>query len=262
MGNGRCLIGTSGWSYGGWGGGRFYPGDLRPRDWLAHYATQFPTVEVTASAWAVPNAQQIARWRQSAGPGLRFALKLWEAITYGKRLRDCAHELRAFLDSAEGLGASRGPLLVQLPPTLHRDPTLLADFLCGLEDAMGDARAPVAVEFRSPDWLSDQIFDLCDRHEVAICQGDLPRCLSLEANDSDLVYVRRHGPDGRTRASYPRDLLERDASDIRAWLDQGRDVHVYFTNVVDGHAVNDALALQSLIGSGAGLARTATGSVR
>nr|MBA3686982.1 DUF72 domain-containing protein [Planctomycetota bacterium] len=240
---------------------RFYPAHLRPRDWLAHYAGHFSAVEVTASSWAVPNARQIARWRQAAGPDLLFALKLWEAITYGKRLRDCAHELRTFLDAAEGLGASRGPLLVQLPPTLHRDPTLLADFLCELEDAMGDARAPVAVEFRSADWLTDHVYDLCDRHDVAICISDLPRCLCLEGNDADLVYVRRHGPDGHARASYPQELLQRDALDISAWLEQGRDVHVYFTNVVDGHAIEDARALQAMIGPHARLERTAAGMI-
>jgi uncharacterized protein YecE (DUF72 family) len=217
---------------------------------------------VTASSWAVPNARQIARWRQAAGPDLLFALKLWDTITYGKRLRDCARELRTFLGAAEGLGASRGPLLVQLPPTLHRDATLFADFLCELEDAMGAARAPVAVEFRSADWLTDHVYDLCDRHDVAICISDLPRCLCLEGNDSDLVYMRRHGPDGRTRSSYPQDLLERDALDIVALLDEGRDVHVYFTNVVEGHAIDDARMLQAMVGPDARIEPMAAGAMR
>jgi hypothetical protein len=39
----ELLIGTSGWNYGDWKG-RFYPEDLRSKDYLDWYARHFSTV--------------------------------------------------------------------------------------------------------------------------------------------------------------------------------------------------------------------------
>jgi uncharacterized protein YecE (DUF72 family) len=44
----RIWIGTSGWTYDGWRG-PFYPPEVRKKDWLAWYATRFPTTEINGA---------------------------------------------------------------------------------------------------------------------------------------------------------------------------------------------------------------------
>lgn len=238
----HCRIGTCGWSYASWCG-PVYPSGSRPADWLGLLARQVDAVEVPSSAFAIPSAQRLDRWRQAVGPEGCLALTAWHGISYGKRLRDCAHDLERIVAGALLLGPCRGPLLVQVPPSLHFDPTLLADFLSDLDAARAGVELRVVVEFRDPEWLCPVVAGICDRHGVAICVSDLPRSLALEPNDVDFVYLRRHGPDGRFREAYPADLIARDADDIAAWLEADKDVYVFYHNTVDGHAVRDAQAL-------------------
>ena len=61
-------IGTSGWVYRHWIG-CFYPPGLPQRAWLAHYARDFPTVEINRSFYRLPTREQFAAWAaQTARP--------------------------------------------------------------------------------------------------------------------------------------------------------------------------------------------------
>ncbi len=249
MPRGCCYIGTSGWSYPHWGGGRFYPRGLKAGQWLAFLAARFNTVELNASFYRPPRPEAIARWQRAVPPAFRFAVKLWRRITHERRLSDCAAELGSFLALVGGLGSKRGPLLVQLPPSLRRDDDLLAAFLEMLRKAAGRRRWRVAVEFRSADWLCGPVCDLLSTQDAALCLSDLPRCAAVEPNAASFVYVRRHGPTGSYRGRYSPEQIRADAERLRGWLDEGRDVYVYYNNDIDGHAVDNACELIAQLGS-------------
>ena len=53
---------------------------------------------------------------------------------------------------------------------------------------------PVAMEFRHPSWVHDDVFDLLTRHLAPYCvmSGASPPCV-LRAT-APVVYVRLHGP--------------------------------------------------------------------
>jgi uncharacterized protein YecE (DUF72 family) len=139
-------------------------------------------------------------------------------------------------------------LLVQLPPSLRKDAALLDGFLADLKRAARSVRWKIAVEFRNSDWLCEPVYKLLDRHRAALVLADMPRCPITEPNEVRFVYVRRHGPGGRYRGCYAKRHLSGDASRIRKWLDQGRDVYVYFNNDIDGHAIDNARTLEELLG--------------
>jgi uncharacterized protein YecE (DUF72 family) len=65
--DGRCYIGTSGWSYSHWAKGRFYPKGLKQGDWLGYLSQYFSTVEVNASFYRLPREQMIERWCEVTG---------------------------------------------------------------------------------------------------------------------------------------------------------------------------------------------------
>ena len=247
----RCSIGTSGWSYSHWAGGRFYPKGLPARDWLGFYAKHFPTVEINASFYRLPTEAMVARWADVAPRGFVFALKLWRRITHEKRLKDCREPLEVYFQRVAPLKSHRGPLLVQLPPSFRRDDDRLTAFLDELKAVLGRQRWRVAIEFRSRDWICDEVYDLLARRRVAVVLADWPRCDVRTPNDAPFVYVRRHGPGGRYRGCYSEAHLSRDAEAIRGWLREGRDVFVYFNNDVEGYAVDNARRLAELLDAAA-----------
>jgi len=197
--------------------------------------------------YRLSTAAMVTRWRSATTGDFRFAVKLWRRITHEKRLVDCAAPLAAFLDVAAELGPRAGPLLVQLPPSLRKDTRLLDRFLSELRQA-GQAWAwRVAVEFRDPDWLTEPVYEVLDRHGAALCLADMPKCPITEPNNADFVYVRRHGPGGGYRGRYTTEHVRQDAERIRQWLGQNRDVYCYYNNDIDGHAVDNARQLKEMV---------------
>jgi uncharacterized protein YecE (DUF72 family) len=106
------------------------------------------------------------------------------------------------------------------------------------------------VEFRHPSWHHQDVFALLASHSAAYCVmsgAQLPCVLRATA---DFVYVRMHGPDDHHlyRGSYSRDNLSWWADRIREWEQAGTDVHVYFNNDGDAHAVHNARTLRGILG--------------
>ena len=64
------------------------------------------------------------------------------------------------------------------------------------------------------------------------------------------VYVRMHGPSHEHlyAGSYTEDDLRWWADRVREWLEQDREVFVYFNNDGYGHAVRNADRLRELLG--------------
>jgi uncharacterized protein YecE (DUF72 family) len=60
------------------------------------------------------------------------------------------------------------------------------------------------------------------------------------------VYVRRHYGPGKG-GNYPKKSLDRDVTQIRAWLKIGLDVYVYFNNDMGGHALRNAKYVQAAL---------------
>ena len=245
---GRLYVGTSGWSYPHWAKGRFYPKGLKQGEWLGFLARHFPTVEVNSTFYRLPTEAVVRRWHGMVGSDFRFAVKLWRMITHRKRLRDCRRHLEDFFKVAAGFGRKRGPLLVQLPPSTHKDLDLLDDFLAELRTVIGRKKWRIAVEFRHASWCCDEATALLNRHHAALCLADMPRSPFTEPGLTDFVYIRRHGPGGRYRGRYSGEHISADARLIKAWLGQGKDVYVYYNNDVDGNAVDNAHQLLDAVG--------------
>ena len=144
------------------------------------------------------------------------------------------------------LAGRRGPLLVQLPPTMERDDDRLDWFLGRVPGWMRPT-----VEFRHPSWADDAVFAVLERHRTAYCVMSGAGLPCLLRATSDLVYIRLHGPDRRSlyAGSYSNDDLAWWADRIREWEAQDRSVYAYFNNDGGGNAVRDALVLRGLLAS-------------
>ena len=128
-------IGTSGWSYPSWRPG-FYPAGSDPKDFLAHYARHFDTVELNTTGYRLPSEEQFQRWAAQVPDGFTFAVKM--PLTRLDRVG-------TFVERVRALGDRLGP--VRITVQTARDDGLLAFLLGSL-----DPELQFAFDFRHPSW--------------------------------------------------------------------------------------------------------------
>jgi uncharacterized protein YecE (DUF72 family) len=235
-------IGASGWHYDHWVG-RFYPEKLRKDKWLEYYAQRFDTVEINNTFYHLPREQTMANWRDRVPTGFSFAVKASRYITHVKKLRDTAEEVKRFFDLAVRLGDRLGPILYQLPPSLHKDLTRLGDFI-----ASTPMRDHAVFEFRHASWYAQDTFDLLNEQGVALCIHDMGGAVAPRVVTGGMVYIRFHGVEGRYQGNYSNDTLREWADWIKSQAGVVRAVYAYFNNDVGGHAINNAQTLKQFVG--------------
>jgi uncharacterized protein YecE (DUF72 family) len=241
--SGALRVGTSGYQYRHWRGS-FYPKALASKHWFEHYAAHFDTVEINNTFYRLPEAAVFDHWRAAAPAGFLYAVKFSRYGSHMRKLREPASSLRPFMERAERLGSSLGPILVQLPPHWGVDPGRLEEFLRALPK-----ERRFAFEFRDESWLQPLVFDLLGAHGAALCVHDLLPDHPREPT-TDWVYLRFHGTGPGHAGGYSPQKLGAEARRIRRHLAAGRDVFAYFNNDVGGHAPRDAVALRRYVEDG------------
>jgi uncharacterized protein YecE (DUF72 family) len=214
------FVGTSGYNYPAWRGS-FYPERLAAAGMLPFYAERFGTVEINATFYRMPTSQTVTGWAAAAPPDFVFALKAPRRITHIGRLANVEQPVRFFAETARGLGVKLGPLLFQLPPSLRKDTSRLADVLAQLPP---DLR--VAFEFRHPSWFTDDVYALLRGRDVALCIVDSEEGTTPDVTTASWGYLRL------------RDRAYTDA-ELAAWagrLARGawRDTFAYFKHEETG----------------------------
>jgi len=230
-------IGCSGWQYRHWRGS-FYPVDLPVRQWFAHYASQFDTVELNNTFYRLPDAHTFEAWRENAPTGFLYALKASRFLTHMKKLKEPVEPLHRFFDRAGSLGSTLGPVLYQLPTGWSVDSQRLTVFLRALPKGPRHA-----IEFRDRSWYRRDIFALLERHRVALCLHDMSGSATGRLEVGPFIYVRFHGPQ-RYSGRYDDRTLNGWADWINLRLSEGRPVFAYFNNDAGGHAPRDAERLR------------------
>src|SRR6516164_7218639 len=192
-------VGTSGWQYRDWRG-VLYPAGLAERNWLAHYARRYGTVENNGAFYRLPAADTFAAWRAKTPDGFVMAVKASRYLTHVRRLRDPAEPVERLMRAATGLGDRLGVVLLQLPPNMPADAGALEETLrefarAGRAQALGPGGrgVRVTVEFRHQSWWAADIRLLLERHGAALCWADrLGRPITPLWRTADWGYLRFH----------------------------------------------------------------------
>jgi len=239
----KIHIGTSGWSYSSWRG-PFFPKDVKIKDHLRFYATQFGTTELNGVFYRTPTEEAVRGWREQTPDDFFFAWKASKFITHWKRLTGKSKNSLELLESRlKLLGPKAGPVLFQLPPRFKANHERLASFL-----KMLSRKRTYAFEFRDKSWYVDDVLELLCRHDVSLCLSDHRDAPSPWEVTAKHVYVRGHGPGGAYRGHYSGKTLHAWAQHIEKWKRQRRMVYVYFDNDQKSAAPKDALRLMEILG--------------
>jgi len=211
---------------------------------LQRYATLFNSAEINSCFYRPHRFSTYERWAASVPENFRFAVKLPKVITHEARLVDTAPALERFLSETSGLGAKRGPILVQLPPSFAFDPAATASFFTDLRDRH---EGNVVFEPRHETWFTNEVELLLREHKVARVAAD-PACVPAAAETGGyerLVYLRLHGSPRVYYSAYSPDTLESVARFIEDKATQGISIWCIFDNTALGAATADALTVQS-----------------
>jgi uncharacterized protein YecE (DUF72 family) len=206
-------VGTSGWSYPSWKPG-FYPAELKPAEFLAHYANRLPAVELNTTGYRLPAEEQFERWAAQTPSGFQFAPKL-----NAYRSTDIA----TFEEHVGRLGDRLGPIRALIG--YARDEGLLSLLLGSL-----DPKLRIAFDFRHGSWEG--------------IETELPPN-AVRINDvgasGPFRYLRLREP------PYDDAALHAWAEQIRPLLDGGVEAYVFFRHEEEPSAPRYAERLLRLL---------------
>jgi uncharacterized protein YecE (DUF72 family) len=224
----NVLVGTSGFAYPEWKGS-FYPSDMKAKDMLHYYASQFRSVEINNTFYRMPKETLLQQWAEQVPDEFTFVLKAPQRITHMMRLKEVAEPVSVFLERAGALGPKIGPLLFQLPPSMKKDMGRLTAFLAQLP---ADRR--VAFEVRHESWYDDEVYDALRARDVALCIADADDFQTPFAATAGWGYLRLR------RVQYSEAALKTWCERITSqpW----RDVFVFFKH--EDEATGPRLARQ------------------
>jgi uncharacterized protein YecE (DUF72 family) len=227
-------IGTAGWSF---------PRDLdfpAEGSGLERYAARFDCVEINSSFYRPHQRKTYERWAASTPADFRFAVKVPQAITHERRLTAIDDLLARFLDETDGLGAKRGPLLVQLPPSLRFETERVGAFL---ETWRRRTDAPTVLEPRHASWFAAEPERMLADVQVARVAAD-PAVVPEAAEPGGwrgLTYRRWHGSPVIYESAYPPEALAVLAARLTERLTAEPETWCVFDNTKFGAATRDAL---------------------
>jgi uncharacterized protein YecE (DUF72 family) len=230
-------IGTSGYAYPEWRGS-FYPEKMPTTKMLPYYAERFTTVEINNTFYRMPNAKMLEGWSAQTPEHFKLTLKAPQRITHQARLRDCAEDVRYFLEVAATLGRKLGAVLFQLPPYLRKDVALLDTFLETLP-----AGLCAAFEFRHSSWLDADVYERLRAKNLALCVADSEKLSTPVEITANYAYFRL-----RDEGYTPQDI-ERWAQIIRDKAAGCSEVFVYFKHEEAGIGTQFANLLIKSLGA-------------
>jgi uncharacterized protein YecE (DUF72 family) len=228
-------VGTSAFTAAGWRG-TFYPGRLKPADYLSYYAEHFDVVEIDSTFYGTPRLSTVQSWDAKTPVGFLFAAKVPQEITHGKVLKNCEQEFKMFLTTMEVLGEKLGPLLFQFGKFDKYSFKSLDDFLERLIPFLKTLPKDrkFAVEIRNKNWLVPKFTEVLREHGVALAQIDqtwMPRPWEMKNQfdliTSDFTYVRwlgdRKGIEEKTK-TWDKVIVDRQG-DLFEWVGLLKKVH-------------------------------------
>jgi uncharacterized protein YecE (DUF72 family) len=230
-------VGTAGWSIPRPSAGRC----PLPGSHLVRYARHFLCAEINSSFYRPHSAATYARWAASTPDTFRFSIKLPRDITHHQELRRPRPLLEQFLSEIAGLGNKRGPVLIQLPPSLEFDARVAGRFFSCLRER---DEGLLACEPRHPSWFEGRADALLTSFRVARVAADPARAATAERPGgwNGLVYFRLHGSPHIYWSKYDDGYLAALTSQILA-IPPTVDVWTIFDNTAAGAAFENAWIL-------------------
>ncbi len=237
----KWFIGCSGFHYKDWKE-TFYPKDLPQRKWFEHYSQHFNTLELNVTFYRFPQLSFLENWYDKSPDDFKFAVKAPRAITHYKKFNEVGDMLTDFYDTiSKGLKEKLGPVLFQLPPSVHFSEELLERIIKSL-----DSKFLNVLEFRHESWWQDSVYEELARHNISFSGMSHPKLPKGVVMNTPQLYYRFHGAEKLYASNYSDEELEDFVQQVKG-SHKIKEVYVYFNNTDKAYAVGNAKTLVNFI---------------
>jgi len=242
---GKFHIGTSGWSYKDWVG-IFYPKNAKSKDWLQYYAKIFNCTEINNSFYRLPQSQTVINWVNKVPGKFLFSPKMSRYLTHIKRLKEPEEPLERFFSIFEPMKNQMGPVLIQLPKTVHFNHETAEHLYFLLEKEYSSYN--FAIEVRHDSWITDESISLMTKFGIAFVISHSGNHFPYsEEVTSKTIYFRFHGPGSLYNTKYDDATMKKYAELFSIWLVAGHELWIYFNNDWFGYGIENALMLRKYL---------------
>lgn len=205
----------------------FYPRGTK--DELAYYSTQFNSIELNATFYGAPDANQVNTWKNKTPEGFKFFPKLPNTVSHFRRLINVEEPVEGFCDAISHFEEKLGMVFLQMhdnfkPKDFDRVEKFVENFPKGI---------PLAMEVRNTDWFNDKdqaerLYSLLEKHNVANIIVDT-------AGRRDMLHMRLTSPVAFVRyvgANYESDYSRLDdwLEKVKQWREQGLQSLYFFVH--------------------------------
>jgi uncharacterized protein YecE (DUF72 family) len=245
----NIYVGTSGYQYKGWTD-KFYPEDVKKKDWLPYYASRFNTVEINSSFYRLPAASTFAGWRDATPSNFVFTIKGSRFVTHQKRLREPEEPIERLFTAAAELGPKLGCVLWQFVERWPRDDERLGrlDYFCRQLSKHKVARnVHQAFELRHPTWFEEPTYDVLRKYDYALVVNQSSKWPEVKISTASWSYFRFHGPKALYASGYSDAQLKAWTKTARELTSKEGDFFAYFNNDVFVDAPKNAETLRDYL---------------
>jgi uncharacterized protein YecE (DUF72 family) len=169
-----------------------------------------------------------------------------KTITHQRRLVDVAELLDPFLEEVAGLGAKRGPFLVQLPPSFAFAEATFSSFIAAVRERVD---ADIVCEPRHASWFTPEADAVLVGERVARVAAD-PAPVPEAARPGgwrELAYYRLHGSPRRYYSAYSDEDIRRYVADLRLHAVGAAALWCIFDNTAGSAATSNAATIRRLL---------------
>ena len=231
-------VGTAGWSIPRAAASRFDSTGTH----LERYSRRFDCAEINSSFHRPHSDTTYAKWRESTPAGFQFAVKIPRAISHELKLREAREPFVTFLAQTDALADKRGPLLLQLPPSLSFDASVATAFLDQVRRVYDGA---LVCEPRHATWFSPLVASLLERYRISRVAADpspVPDA-TTPPGWPRIAYFRLHGSPRTYWSRYDERAIAALATTIER-ISTAEQIWCVFDNTASGSAIENAWELR------------------
>lgn len=188
----------------------FYPKGTK--DELTYYATQFNSIELNATFYGMPTAEQVQTWKEKTPKDFKFFPKITNTVSHFRRLLNITDVVTQFASAVLNFDEKLGMVFLQLhdnfkPKDYERLEKFVQDW---------PKEVPLAIELRNTEWFTDEeVFNtVCELFEM----NNITNIIVDTAGRRDMLHMRLTTPNAFIR--YVGANADSDYVRLEDWLER------------------------------------------
>lgn len=186
----------------------FYPKGTK--DELTYYSTQFNSIELNATFYGMPTAEQVQTWKEKTPKDFKFFPKITNTVSHFRRLLNITDVVTQFASAVLNFDEKLGMVFLQLhdnfkPKDYERLEKFVKDW---------PKEVPLAIELRNTEWFIDEeVFNtICELFEM----NNVTNIIVDTAGRRDMLHMRLTTPNAFIR--YVGANADSDYERLEDWL--------------------------------------------